>query len=1132
MIEEIKNFREKYPEYNDIDDLNLAKKLSIKYPEYNDLPNKVSRESRKSSPEGIGASLETIKSISTVYGPLETAASLASQIYGVPVSGLAAIAGMPFGKSREALEATQKALIYQPQTKAGQQLTEAVSYPFTKVGELSEYAAGKVTEKTKSPLLGTMAGVGTQTPLIIAGGKAAGKMAAGAFPSLSEPIKSNFYQESVNRYWAIEDVTKRAMEKGANIQPGENPALRARGYLGQSLKAKSVLEDKTFRLKPDGAIEITGEGLKPILEDYERLSTERNKIVKETDLNNYRIARRITEDLQRPKGEWTHEHIATPKQVNNARITLDRLNKKYGSSNLLEKTSKRLTDYEHRVLHLLVDSGNLSEENYQTIVKANPNYAPFERIMDNIEPEGSSSVGMGRRFTDARSPLKRIRGSEREIQNTVESTIKQTYRIMDIAERNTVARNVAKLEPYLPAELSSRAIEVYPIKVKPSEIDTILIRFRLESSKILRETKRTGGIQAPGTPITSGPMKKLETIVTDALKSRGMTEGEAGAYLNRIKESARGKSAEGITTITQTETIENTITKIIKETEKTIKTPIESTIFRPKPGKPKGNSIEYYDNGKRRLLEVSDNLYKAMAVTDNVSSGLLMKIASFPARLLRGGVTSSPEFMARNFFRDQLDGFIQSKVGFKPGIDTTGAIADVIKKSDVYYDYLRSGAGHTTFTELSRENLGRIVSELTKDKAWYKKLNVISHARNISEIIETGTRLGIYKAGIKKGLSPVEAAFEAREGTVDFGVRGASRELSSFSKMTAFFNPAIQGTDRFIRAHTQNPTGTFLKATATVTIPSVLLYLKNRNDPDYKELQRWDKDLFWHPFKIGTTFARIPKPFLFGAVYGSAVERFLEYLDTKDLKALDGFGRTILDASTPWSGDPASIFMVTGAKPLIENATNWSFFRERNIIPDYKKQWPEAEQYGKYTSEASKVIGKALDYSPAKIENIVKGYTGYMGQYGMDIIDLALKEVRDAQKRGVSLKGKRPKELADYPVIRAFITRPPESQSESVNLFYRQANEVIGQYESIQNAVKSGDMESAKNIQSKYPKAWVLGKKLTEVKQILTHINKMIDFVINDSNMSEDIKRENIKKLEQKKVKIAQIGNKILESRK
>ena len=40
-VPEIERFRQKYPQYNDLDDETLAEKLATKYPAYADLPGKV-----------------------------------------------------------------------------------------------------------------------------------------------------------------------------------------------------------------------------------------------------------------------------------------------------------------------------------------------------------------------------------------------------------------------------------------------------------------------------------------------------------------------------------------------------------------------------------------------------------------------------------------------------------------------------------------------------------------------------------------------------------------------------------------------------------------------------------------------------------------------------------------------------------------------------------------------------------------------------------------------------------------------------------------------------------------------------------------------------------------------------------
>ena len=55
---------------------------------------------------------------------------------------------------------------------------------------------------------------------------------------------------------------------------------------------------------------------------------------------------------------------------------------KYGDSmELFDTTANELYDYQKRVLSVMVQSGNMSQEDYDQIIKDNPNYIPFQRVM-------------------------------------------------------------------------------------------------------------------------------------------------------------------------------------------------------------------------------------------------------------------------------------------------------------------------------------------------------------------------------------------------------------------------------------------------------------------------------------------------------------------------------------------------------------------------------------------------------------------------------------------------------------------------------------------------------------------------------------------------------------------------------
>src|SRR3990167_116009 len=233
-------------------------------------------------------------------------------------------------------------------------------------------------------------------------------------------------------------------------------------------------------------------------------------------------------------------------------------------------------------------------------------------------------------------------------------------------------------------------------------------------------------------------------------------------------------------------------------------------------------------------------------------------------------------------------------------------------------------------------------------------LNIVSRAQDLSQLLEQATRLGVFKRAQQKGLSAVEAGFQARESTVDFARIGSN--MKEPNRIMAFLNASLQGMDKSVRTAASDPAGVAVKGTALITAPSVALYLMNRQDPEYREIPMWQKNLFWI-FKVGDNWWRAPKPFGYGQVFGSLPERFLEFADTKGPRALDSLRDSMLQAFSPISGEPESMLLPTAIKPIIENFANRSFFTGRPIVPEYKMRLQPAEQYGRYTSPAAKAIG-------------------------------------------------------------------------------------------------------------------------------------------------------------------------------
>ena len=161
----------------------------------------------KSVGQTISPAIETLQNVGKVYPAVETGLNLLTSMYGVPASGLAMLAGLPFGKEQQWGEAVEKATVYQPQTQAGQQLTGAVSYPFQKLGEVSEKAADISYELTGSPLVATAIGTGIQaSPLLLGMRSGKGKAPTEMLAAKKQLVKEGY---PVTKGTAIERWTEK-----------------------------------------------------------------------------------------------------------------------------------------------------------------------------------------------------------------------------------------------------------------------------------------------------------------------------------------------------------------------------------------------------------------------------------------------------------------------------------------------------------------------------------------------------------------------------------------------------------------------------------------------------------------------------------------------------------------------------------------------------------------------------------------------------------------------------------------------------------------------------------------------------------------------------------------------------------
>lgn len=658
---------------------------------------------------------------------------------------------------------------------------------------------------------------------------------------------------------------------------------------------------------------------------------------------------------------------------------------KHAGNEHFQKAAVAIYKYQDYMLQMLVKEGMLTAKAYHTMRKMYPHYIPFFRDMSDAGMQSFLSGGKG--FVDVSSPVKRFKGSTRDIIDPLESIVKNTFQFYNAVERNHVGRTFAKLA---------------------------------DKNGVGQIVERVNGNKA----------------ATD-------------------------------------------------------------------------NTFNVWENGEKVTYETTPELIQTMRMLDKDQSNMVAKILSYPANWLRAGATLSPEFILRNPVRDMIGASIYSKHGFIPVVDTFKGLSLFLKKGDLYWEYMKSGAAHAAMVSLDRDYLGGQLRDIMSRESKVTKLikNPIEVLRAMSEATEMATRLAEFDNARKgytgvgnrlfgkdrKPLTAREAALESRDITLDFSRRGSHTKKAN--QVIAFFNATIQGADKMARAFKEDPRGMTVKTMLYITLPSVLLWYMNKDDERYQELPQWEKDTFWIiPGK--ENMYRVPKPFEAGVLFGTSFERMLQYFDdaknNRKSVGFKGFGDRVVDSLAP-------SFMPTAMIPVVEAMTNYSLFRQRNIIPQSQENLPAHLQYGANTSEVAKFVGDKINVSPYIVDNTIRGYGGGLAGLGLSGIDAAT----GAKENNAS------KKWYEAPGLRGFTAAPYQS-SNSVQRVYDDYKEQEKLHNEFKLTGQRPDGYDAKEF-----------AKLKNASDSLKGLNKASKAIINNERMSGEQKREQLDKINMRKANIA-----------
>ena len=821
-----------------------------------------------------------------------------------------------------------------------------------------------------------------------------------------------------NEILPVKEFLKRAEEGGTKLSLEENPYIAMRMVRGIAGKASVFLQEGTFGTKwwkvENGKVlpNFTGESFQDIMDEVKEAGPWEN-------FSHYLVARRSV--------ELANRDIESGIDSDDAVRGIERFEEQNPN---FPDLAERIFKYQDALLVYAQESGLISEDLLEKMRELNPSYVPFYRVFEDLAGKGF----MGKKMASIVAPIRRIRGSERDVVNPLESIVKNTHTLIDAADRNSVGILMANMV------------------TKNPDLSDVFAPIPTPTSRVAQVSAKELGIEV-----------------------EGMTEAEAEELVD---------------------------------------------VFRPSAFV-RGDEVTVLIDGKKHYYRVDPDIRDSLLHMDETSLGLLQTILGGPTRWFRAGTVLNPDFIVgRNPWRDTWTSWIYSKYGMLPGIDLVRGVAGLLKRDSDYTLYKLSGAERATQASLDRLYLQRSFKEIVDGRGFFSHVRLLEQARIVADFTENMNRLAEMKAGLRQGRHPTETGFAARDLTLDFQSGGyVNRALNHF---IPFWNPTFLSWEKMAREFRENPLRTTSKAFLYITVPSILLYLANRDDPRYKELPQWKKDLFWIVMTDDHIFT-IPRPFELGILFGATVERFLEYLDTQDRSILGDLAANSAEAFLPG-------FMPSIIAPEIEVQANKSFFTGGPIVPASRENLPGELQYTNFTTETAKKVSGILRHipvtilqkSPAQVDHIIRGWTGGLGRWVTEGIDVVLNET------GVGSDIPKPsKGLADFPVAKAFIARTPiGSSSEALNDFYELMEEYTKNEGFLKKMLDEGNQRRYEEFKAKHPELLFFydydkdifysasARYLRRVARDLAEIRKKQDAIWNHKTMDGKTKRRIIDSLD------------------
>lgn len=406
------------------------------------------------------------------------------------------------------------------------------------------------------------------------------------------------------------------------------------------------------------------------------------------------------------------------------------------------------------------------------------------------------------------------------------------------------------------------------------------------------------------------------------------------------------------------------------------------------------NTFVVYKDGKQVDMTVSPELYEGIKVLapDQEQSNIILRGGSAINNAYKQLITGlNPTFAVRNFIRDLQDAGLNSK-DIKAFAENYPLALQEIKNNGKYWQKYKALGG--TYSTIFDYETG----QMQKDSPLKEK--TLGKVEALNMAIEQAPRLAEFMATVKKGDGSLDNLMEAMlasaDVTTNFGRSGTwGKNLNRY--LIPFFNPSVQGLDKFVRVFTETKgakqwLGLVGKAALFGITPGILNELIYREDDEWDDMRQSDKDTnYMFKLKDGL-WLKIPKGralSIFGMLGGRGMniaqgdyEDFADFLKTGALTFAETAGTQMAPSNPLQENILRDWFNTELFNPDSPGRTWYGSDIENQRMQSYAP----GERYDAKTDEISKWLGQKTGLSPKKINYLLNQYTGVIGDIVLPLL--------------------------------------------------------------------------------------------------------------------------------------------------